>query len=472
MPKYNKLIILLSVILLSLSIKALNLFTPYLWYDEAGQVYISKGLNHWSGVNETEGGVLDVIENNKYHNLDPGGFGIILHFWSKISSGYIWLRILPLIFFIGTIVCLCWLLYLKIKNLNISIFLGSILFIFPSLLILSGELRAYSMECMGTVLCLIGVELIKMKATKKNLFLLGCVFSFFITSRYASSLIVFITSLYILYLVLKSTNSIKSKFLLLVSYALPLAISLFIIVKFALMEQNPDVKALTYLPYLSKDLSLLYKPVNLVYILFNIMLGLSLFFRKRFSLISKYVSFFILAIGANMLFILLSLWGKHPWDPLNTRCISIFLLTAISGLVLIGEVMKRYFRDGYISYLYIFIFIVAFAGFSLKKEKLRKDLRSHNSYYDIYNHDISEYDKIYVCWRETPSIKYLFQFGELKDQKEVLNNTTFSDSINSNNPDAVNNYDLIIMSSYDEFDKSNWQLIEGTRGLFKKIENE
>ena len=108
-----------------------NLDSPYLWYDEAGQFFISKGLNHDSNPLEKGGDFSSVLTNNALYNMDPGGFSILLHFWAKISNYHIWLRLLPFIFFIGSIFCIIFLIYHWLKIINIAILLGFIPFLIP-----------------------------------------------------------------------------------------------------------------------------------------------------------------------------------------------------------------------------------------------------------------------------------------------------------------------------------------------------
>ena len=72
---------------------------PWLWFDESGQFWISKGLNHYSEVYAASGGLSDVIENNRHYNLDPGGFSVLLYFWLLINdSSTFFLRLLPYLF--------------------------------------------------------------------------------------------------------------------------------------------------------------------------------------------------------------------------------------------------------------------------------------------------------------------------------------------------------------------------------------
>jgi len=155
-----------------------NLRTPYLWFDEAGQFFISKGLNHNSIPYSHPNGLLSVIENNKHYNLDPGGFSVLLHFWSYISNYHIWLRLLPFIFFIGVVCSFIFLSYKWTNNLNIALLIGVIPILTPVVLAMGFEVRAYSMESLGTMLTIVALEHFKKDVTNKYLLVWSCIFSF------------------------------------------------------------------------------------------------------------------------------------------------------------------------------------------------------------------------------------------------------------------------------------------------------
>ena len=157
-------------------------------------------------------GLKEVIDNNKYYNLDPGGFGILLHFWSYVSNHHVWLRLLPFLFFIGIVLSFVYLSFLWLKDLNVALLMGFIPIFTPIVLSMGFELRAYSMECMGTIISIVALERLKNKLTNKHLFLWGCVFSFFMTSRYSEILVIFIVSLYVLFLIFHSDTKLKQKF--------------------------------------------------------------------------------------------------------------------------------------------------------------------------------------------------------------------------------------------------------------------
>jgi len=116
MTKFKNLYFYLIIYLLVYVFFAL--LSPYFWFDEAGQIYMSLGLNHFSPPNSPLGSIGDVILNNNKYNLDPGGFSVILFVWLKASTNYIWVRILPYLFFIISIFLLTKISKSLFSNIN------------------------------------------------------------------------------------------------------------------------------------------------------------------------------------------------------------------------------------------------------------------------------------------------------------------------------------------------------------------
>ena len=77
--KVIKVAILSIIILLVTYILFNSLVDYYFWYDESGQFFLAKGLNHDSDPLAQPQGLLSALENNRYYNMDPGGFTILLY---------------------------------------------------------------------------------------------------------------------------------------------------------------------------------------------------------------------------------------------------------------------------------------------------------------------------------------------------------------------------------------------------------
>ena len=329
---------LIGTLILTLLFISQNLKQKSLWYDEAGQFFIAKGLNHDSAPFAKENGLKQVIENNANYNLDPGGFSILLHFWTKVSNSSEWLRILPFIFFLGFIFCWIYLFYSWFDSINIALLSGFIPLISRSAFINLGfEIRAYSMECLGTLLCVIALSKLKANITNKGLLFWSSVFAFFITSRYSEVIVVFVTSLIIIYFIYSSKASLKEKLISCIVYAAPLFISLSYIVLAAQIHQNKYIVPLDYVSYISRDYKELATLANFLFLAIVCGFIVLLFLRNKYQSIKKHETFLFFTVAVNILFIVLSAFGLYPWSPDNQRCISLYLLVSICAVAMLVE---------------------------------------------------------------------------------------------------------------------------------------
>jgi hypothetical protein len=452
---------------------------PYLWFDEAGQFWMSKGLNHYSDPLQPVQGIGAVIENNAYYNMDPGGFSVLLHFWSKISDSYIWLRLLPFLFLILTVAAFIYLFFKWTKNVFIAAMAGFIPLFMILVVNLGLELRAYSMEIAGTVIGLVAIESLMNKLSYKRLFLWGCVLAFFMTSRYAEIVIVFVYSLAILYLVFSSGLSMKQKITATIIYALPLAIILIFAYLFSLSVQNPAVNPIFYLPYLKYHSRLLLQPRHLIYLAALVAILISLLFSWRYSLLKRYRLLLFSTFTINGLFIILSYAGKHPWSLYSASCISLFLVTVICIAALVSEMLLPFFKVSRTKRYYFALPVLLLALF-LRRDSFTSQERRENSYTSFKNTG-TNYKHVYVGAWESPSIRYLFEYGKLKGMakdfypgnfmiiKSLRHNISadFDQYLQSFNikPDADVNYQdfdlLIVPDKRPGFDEE-WKLIDGT----------
>ncbi|EKD32413.1 MAG: hypothetical protein ACD_77C00103G0024 [uncultured bacterium] len=469
-------ILLLILLFLSLISISKNLFVPYLWFDEAGQFFISKGLNHYSNPLSVENGIIQVIENNKLYNLDPGGFGILLHFWSGLSNNHIWLRLLPFIFFIGIVTSFIYLSYKWLKNINVAMFMGFIPILIPWVMSMGFEIRAYSMESLGTIICIIGLIKMKNDLSYKNLFLWTCVFSFFMTSRYSEVIVVFVTSIYVLFLIFKTNSTPKQKFFSIITYSIPLLATIIYIYFFAILYQNPNIKTISYLPYLSNDIKILVQPFNLLFLGVLFLLIISYLLKNRYTVVKKYEILLSVTIITNILFIILSFLGKHPWTVYSTRCISPFLLVMLCLSAFAGEYLKflftkKTFLINYINVSFLIFVPITIYFLYLSKEPLyTRYYNQNNPYVDIKKIDLINYNHIYVDWWESTSIRYLFEYGELKTKAKNIYPEKFTlEKYGSEQPKMNNllDYDLIITSNLFQLGfNDKWKLIEDATFLY------
>ncbi|MGN0236117.1 MAG: hypothetical protein ACI4BD_07420 [Paludibacteraceae bacterium] len=385
-------------------------FNPYLWFDEAGQFWIAKGLNHDSDALSPMGTMLDVIENNKYYNLDPGGFGILLHLWSFVSNNYIWLRLLPFIFFVGIVYGFYALAYHWTNNRNIALVISLFPLINSVLFPMAFEIRAYSMEALGVVLAVVALESLRQKISLPNLIRWSMVLSLFMLSRYSFIIVAFFASLYVLFLIFQSDESTQKKLIQCIIYALPLLITLAYIYFAALRFQNPDIEPLSYLEYayLRYNPNRLKWGTDFVYILFLLSLSYIWFKSRTVQVLNKYTSLLYMTVCVNVMFLILSFIGKHPWDIQLNRCISIITLSLLTFSILCAEAFCSIEKHMDIKYLMLFLFILYFGNNNRKSFKPRNDTLQQISYIDLSN------KKIYADRWESPCIRYQIEFGILK----------------------------------------------------------
>ena len=401
--------VLSALFFLCLSVYAIySISDPYLWYDEAGQFWISKGLNHYSTPFSREGGIMDVIINNRYYNLDPGGFSIILHYWTFISNNSIFLRLLPAIFFMGCCLSIFYLGYKITSNKIFSLILASIPFFEPHIFNFCVELRAYSMEMLGTILGAIMIIKYKSNFTYNKLLLLSLVLSFFCTSRYGFVIVAAVYSLRILFMLYKG-NSINKFILKSLLFSLPEFITIMFVYWGEMQFQNAKAEPIGYSSYLNSSLRLFISPLS---ILFYINIWIVIYkYRKKKSI----HEFYILSLLVSSLFFILSCLGVYPWDVNKT--ISVSLLLLISCFIYFYQVISK-LNIRHINIImslgYILMITVGITlGF----------FKRHNQFQFIYKEyvtlNITEYNTIFVDTHINPTLRYLYEYGNLSDKNNI-----------------------------------------------------
>ncbi|MBU3676512.1 MAG: hypothetical protein FGM54_04925 [Chitinophagaceae bacterium] len=391
-----------------------NLSQPYLWYDEAVQFWIGKGLNPDSPSFSPTGNLVDVFNNNRYYNLDPGGFGFLLYVWSAFSNQVFWLRILPYLFFVFSVFTCIYSAWLLTRNSAWALLAGFIPFLIPNAMHLSVELRAYSMEVLCSLCCIAGLLHLEQKLSAKRLLACSCLFCFLITSRYTALIMVGIASLYVLYIIFNQTISVQTKWRYSIVYALPLLLMVLGIYGWVLRIQNADINPLYYLPYLSKKKHMLWQSS---FWLFNgiCLLHAFLFLASyRFSTLKPLRPLFFMAAASNTGLIILSYAGMHPWGPYSFRCISLpAIQTTCSVLALIAW-LKTKQGIKYRALIVVSACAITANAFWQHPKILKRFYDQQNAYYVFKKKLVSPNMKIYADYFEAPYIKYLFEYGDGK----------------------------------------------------------
>lgn len=405
------------ILLILLVLVGLSFFSPYFDFDEAGQFWISKGLNHESAPLSVASGLSDVIVNNHDYNLDPGGFSVLLHFWSMISDNYVWLRILPYLFFVLTIYFCYRFVNLKLENKVYVVAFCFLLFFLPHIWGAGLRLRAYSMEVLGILFTLYNLQKLELSFKTRTLMVTSLSLCFFMTSRYSFVIVAFVVSLFVFLLVFKQHLSWSKRLILYARYSLPLLVTLGLIFFFSLSYQNSNVGEVSYLQYLSNDFKILLKPVSLLYFL---ILGLECYLYVKLKSHAHNNSIIFVTILTNILFLLLSSIGLHPWDVLSSRCISMVTLTNLCLVLFVFE----YFEMKYPSQRIPQIVFAIFSIIVVLKVCFLFNLDRQNTLTDLQTINIDN-KRIFIDRWENPTIRYQFEYGELRGIKNYPNNIYF-----------------------------------------------
>ncbi len=406
----------------------------FLWYDEAGQFWIAKGLNHDSDPLSPDGNVVEVIRNNRDYNLDPGGFGILLHYWTWLGNGYMWVRTLPFMFFVGVVLSFILLSYRWNKNKYIAVLMGFVPIIMTLIMREMFNIRAYTMEIMGVMVAIIAIDYLKEKISVKRLLLFSLLISFFMTSRYSYIVVAFVTSTYVLWLIYKTEFENKKKFFMAGIYTLPLLLTLVCVYLLSLRFQNPELEELGYLDYIRSKPSILLKNSNLL-LFFKLALLIWLCVKlKGTRLLDKYIGLVYVTIVTHFLFFILSALGKHPWGAIESRCVAIATLVIVSTMAFWSEVLNYVQNRIDIKYV-VLLFIIFYYINPQYINPLLKSFKENNELnYGEEGQILADFQelhcdnnvKVFVDRWGSPSIRYEFEYGSLKGQFCYPDNFVFA----------------------------------------------
>ncbi|NPV55087.1 MAG: hypothetical protein HPY76_00235 [Anaerolineae bacterium] len=469
--------ILLSAYLISyMVILAKNIDIPYLWYDEAGQFWIAKGLNHDSDPLQDPGSLMDVIWNNAHYNMDPGGFGILLHFWTKLSNSYLWLRFLPFLFMFLTSETFIELAFQWTDNSLIAIAMGFLPLLHFEFLDMGFEIRAYSMEYLGVAIGIYSIFALSRKLSPGRLLLAGCIMGIFMTSRYAISVVYFFTGLYVLFLIIKDNANTAYRIRSLMAYVLPQCASLALSYIFALRIQNPGLEKMGYLPYLSENWRLLVSPTNHAgYLLAILVMAFILVLNQRIfhGVFHKYQPLLFVAVSSNFGFMILSFAGKYPWDPFLRGGQVYYILILLCVAAILGELFKLAFNLPEAAAAAVLISALALSMYLVRKNfTIRQTIDNSTTFFTcLESLDFSAYDRIFVDRLESPKVRYLFEYGELASQWDDAypENFTFAKSLPHNQ--LLFNYHEVIEEQPYMNDLMTYDLLITTE-LYRRGQND
>jgi len=432
-----------------------NLKYTGMWWDEAAQFWVSQGLSNYAQPFAAPRGVRDVIRMNNSENLDPGGFSLLLHFWTRAGKGLKWLRSLPFLFFVlgaASLGLLGWRL-----NHSITFALGAsaVTLLYRGALYFGFEIRAYSMEmagvAVGTLLLVHALE----KPSFARLSLLGLTCGACLSSRY--SYIFFIAALCCAwwYASTRRQDDLWTRSRQLLVILLPVFAAGIAIVYVTLYHQlwpemrgaqlgiaapiytrtfvlgaGADVLSLLH----SNFLSLPALPITAVLIAF-------LFLRRPVytalarhrvgseldRVRGRFEALYVIILSIQGISIIASLLGYYPWDISSRWSAYLVMVSALSAVVLGGEIalwvrlallqrsdQGRLERRAAQIGLLILLIVVTF-GFRHSKTYRRTIETPVHTNVALQIEELpvaSLHDRsVFVAFYEVPMMRYLYEYG-------------------------------------------------------------
>ncbi len=386
-----------------------SLTFPYLSYDESGQFFMSKGLNHHSMPYSHFGTLADALENNKHYNLDPGGFTVLLFFWAKVSNECFWLRLLPLLFF-------GFFLYYVFRIINMQVRNATLAALGCGVLMLSGDityqlpfLRAYSMEMCGTMATLYYLLCWKEQLTYKKLLTLGLMVAFFCTSRYSYLFTAFVIGIIVLMLLYKQNSSLLQIFKKLATFTIPILLICIFIFWGMTIHQNAGASNIGYTTYLSTTPSAL--KGNLA-IAFYLMLAACTYFYIKFRHVPLA---FVVASGVSVIAFVLSLMNKFPWD--GKKDISVTILLYVGLYLVMFKLSKTLIEKIPLKIELLATLLLLFVlCYGIRKRNHEQEFRLHDKFVAFMN--TKPHGKIFVNWTLSPDLRYLYEFGAFRNRSK------------------------------------------------------
>ncbi|MBJ6727302.1 glycosyltransferase family 39 protein [Geomonas sp. Red875] len=418
---------------------------PNFWFDESGQFWMSRGQTHFMPPLTPDGTLADVLQANRTANSDPGGFTVLLHWWLAGGSAPAWLRTLPFLFFVATMAAFAALARLWTGNRGLALAAGLVPAAVPLLTRFAFELRAYSMEACGVAVVLLLLYHVGRRPTVAGYLGLGCVAALFLTSRY--SLICTLAAAAVVVWWQNAQRPLRQRAAFLAAYGIPVAaacLGIYLVtLGHPLAHQKPEPPDYVQLYILhGKSLGeiaeIFGKGLASTY-LGSVLFGATwLWCRLRRDEESGYRLFtplFIMVLLVNAAFALLSFAGKYPWCPQLRWGISLDLLAAAGMFPTVlmlwkGSALRRQVSVGLIS---LVVTVAAGAGALAVSATTRLDSDDH-----IYANLMAlgpeklAGRRVFVEITAQPSVRYLFEYGPLKQYADGIYPRNFQFEVPAN----------------------------------------
>lgn len=387
-----------------------------LWYDEAGQFWISQGLNHYSPAFSQRQGFLQVIENNQDYNFDPGGFSLLLFLWSYLSDSIYWLRLLPFLFF-----CLSLVFVNLIAREIIDKYLRSVLLLMLIVLTpyfdISLFLRAHSMELAMSTAALYLLLRFQDTLRKRYFYSFLIVTTILLLSRYDASIIAIVLVALVIKAIRESGSKSYTAVFILISTMMCTVLSVYL---FMTRYQNRNLKSLDYLTYLGSNPEFILRKRHIAFICIHLFLVWLLLKSTKSQVKNANLTTIIkVAVYTNMLTLLLSLLNIAPWDPYSRQNPLLVLATL---LALFGHISTNLGLISNLSRNVLILFLGIFIFFGYKSWGLVSMPRNFNTpvIREFFNSEntierIKNGSHVLVESSQSPSVRFLFEKTDLNE---------------------------------------------------------
>lgn len=433
----SNIVLLGMAVLITVPLAWHNIADANFWFDESGQFWMARGLNHFSPPFSAEGSLYQVMLNNRQYNLDPGGFTLLLHYWSNVDCGPAWLRLLPFSFLVLTF----YFLMLIVNELSRSALpavaaatMASLLF--PMALGYGFELRPYSMEVAGIVASLFFLMKAVHRPSRANLILLGLVCSFFLTSRY--SFIIDIVSIAVVLFVFAFNRSLKDYVTRGGLFYVPVVCTALAIWFLSLSQQNAGGPTPVYVRGFVLYGKNLPEILQLIQTNFFSPRGLpSLVFMALFPLVKltgwahngslrqcRFSAVYLFVILFQAISILLSALDRYPWHidtRWNLNLQAIAMLSFAMLVVLFFEYLrdKMIFRTNKPHLKIALILCLLLASVPGTNKKVHYSYDATYSYLASLSAEQMTNSRYFVGYYARPTVRYLFEYGPLKSRTDI-----------------------------------------------------
>jgi len=175
---------------------------------------------------------------------------------------------------------------------------------------------------------------------------------------------------------------------------------------------------------------------------------------KFFKQYNNYLSFFIIV---NLFFIILSITGKYPWSLKNRYDIAtnaIFVLSFFPLFLVIINFINKIIKNEILAQL---IFVCTFILLSINSALSYKFIDNVSIYNNYCNCMINKDAKILANKEAMPTIRYLFEYGALKNNNDIYQNIIYFEEDKKTKKysqktfDEVTKFDYIILTHQDDY---------------------